>query len=285
MNLYKKVFLLIAVLFICSLPVKAENVILMIGDGMGFNHLKCVEKTDRLFMNSLPVRGKVKTYSANAAITDSAAGATAYSCGIKTNNMYLAMTPAQKPCETIAEKSINKGYFVGIRTTDEITGATPAAFYAHNISRRDSDNIKVDLKKASQKMNIDNTMFSIEGETKKILKEAQSQDKPFFILIEGAWIDIESHKNKYENMREKLIDFDKAVAYAVDFALQRKDTTVIVVADHETGGLTETCVYTTNKHTDTPVPYFAAGNKSNLFRESVLENTDIYVKMNEILFN
>jgi alkaline phosphatase len=35
------------------------------------------------------IRGTIRTKSANSLVTDSAAGATAYSCGLKTNNTYV----------------------------------------------------------------------------------------------------------------------------------------------------------------------------------------------------
>ena len=50
----------------------ADSVILMIGDGMGANHIACAEKEMPLFMTTLPVKGWVKTRSANKEITDSA---------------------------------------------------------------------------------------------------------------------------------------------------------------------------------------------------------------------
>lgn len=279
----KKLVLLSLMAFLYASPSLAENVILMIGDGMGSNHLKCFEKNGKLFMKTLPFYGQIKTYSANDKTTDSAASATAYSCGIKTNNTYLAMTPDKKPCETIAEKAIKEGYFVGIRSTDVKTGATPSAFYAHNISRNDVTGITQDLETASKQMDI-SFPDSVEEGTKQILQKAAKQDKPFFIMIEEARIDIESHKNNYNEMQKYLASFDKAVASAVQFAQDSKETTVIVVADHETGGLTNECIYTTNKHTPENVLYFSAGSKGHLLNEPVLENTTLYEKMNQILF-
>ena len=82
--------------FLFSFPTKAENVILMIGDGMGENHLKCAEKDTPIYIPTLPVKGTVQTRSANADVTDSAAAATAYACGRKTNNRFLGKLPDGK---------------------------------------------------------------------------------------------------------------------------------------------------------------------------------------------
>ena len=73
-----------------------ENIILCIGDGMGFNQValarnKVFNLQGRLWMETLPVTGSVQTFSANRAVTDSAAAATAMACGVKTNNGVLGI--------------------------------------------------------------------------------------------------------------------------------------------------------------------------------------------------
>ena len=77
--------------------------------------------------------------------------------------------------------------------------------------------------------------------------------------------------------------FDNAVKEAYSFAQQNKNTTVIVLADHETGGLNGDCVYTSNNHTDTPILYYAFGQHASLFTEPVLDNTKINHKIKSIL--
>mgnify|MGYP002619485617 CR=1 FL=1 len=66
-----------------------KNVILMIGDGMGFNTVEAAKSRygiDELPMETFPVHSQSKTRSASNKITDSAAGATALSCGVRTYN-------------------------------------------------------------------------------------------------------------------------------------------------------------------------------------------------------
>lgn len=260
----------------------ASNVVLMIGDGMGFNHLKCANGD--LFMQTLPVKGKVETKSFDNATTDSSAAATAYACGKKTNNGWLSILPDGNKCLTIAEEAVQKGYFVGIVSTDIRTGATPSAFYAHTKNRRGADEIEAQLKQAQKSMDIHVAIQNIEQETADILRAATRSGKPFFIMIEGANIDVESHKKNLKNVQKELKEFDNSIKLVHDFIEKNKDTTLIALADHETGGLTKACEFTTNKHTGADIPMFAYGAQSSLF-DGTFDNTEIYKKMKKILFN
>ena len=85
----------------------------------------------------------------------------------------------------------------------------------------------------------------------------------------------------YEN---ELYDFDYAVMKAVNFAHRHPDTTVIMLADHETGGLTDKCQYTSHGHTGVNIPLHAYGKHAHLFN-GVQDNTDINAKIRKILFN
>jgi alkaline phosphatase len=66
----------------------------------------------------------------------------------------------------------------------------------------------------------------------------------FYLMIEGASIDKRAHAVDSERMIWDLIEFDRAVQVALDFARRTNsdrdpsnDTLVIVTGDHETGGL------------------------------------------------
>ena len=253
----------------------SQNIILMIGDGMGKNHINCVQNNTPLFLKTLSPKGEIKTYSANNKVTDSAASATAYSCGIKTNNGFLGLNPQKEKCETLAETSYAKGYNVFIRTTDKITGATPSAFYAHQESRHHTKNILKDLEKAKETMDI-KAVQNIETETKELLSTLQTSEKPFFVMIEESEIDKQSHINNFDKMSQALVRFDKAIESAVQFANNRTDTTIIIVADHETGGLTPSCEYTKNNHTGENVFYYIEGNQLNTSYSNEIENTAIH---------
>jgi alkaline phosphatase len=64
-----------------------------------------------------------------------------------------------------------------------------------------------------------------------------NNDDGFFMMVEGSWIDRESHALKGPSSLAEVVDFDQAVGVALEYARGREDTLVIVTADHETGGL------------------------------------------------
>ncbi len=119
---------------------RPRNVILLIGDGMGFNHValaryRAVGPDGRLYMERMPVTGHMRTHSANRLVTDSAAAATALACGIKTDNGRIGTAPDGTAWQTILEKARDKGFRTGLVATSAISHATPAGFAAHVESR------------------------------------------------------------------------------------------------------------------------------------------------------
>lgn len=123
-----------------------KNVILMIGDGTGLAQITSgqyalVGPDGLLHMQTMPVTGFVKTHSSDNLITDSASGATAYSCGLKTYNGAIGVSPDKTPCKTILELAIEKGLSTGLVATSSITHATPASFASHVESRSMEDEI------------------------------------------------------------------------------------------------------------------------------------------------
>ena len=92
--------------------------------------------------------GLIKTQAADDFTTDSAAGATAYATGTKTNNRALGVDPNGKELENLPDILNSYGFNSGIITTDNLTGATPSAFYAHHPERDDSAEIAAFLPKS-----------------------------------------------------------------------------------------------------------------------------------------
>lgn len=123
---------------------------------------------------------------------------------------------------------------------------------------------------------------------KKALQQLNASGKGFFLMVEGSRIDQGGHMNDLDYLVREMLDFDEAVGEALRFADQDKQTTVIVTADHETGGLalmdgdiasgTLRGHFATNDHTGIPVMVFAYGPNSQLFR-GVYENNEIFHKM------
>ena len=123
---------------IADQPIK--NVIFMIGDGTGIaqlysGQLQEVGPNGYLHAQRLPITGIVKTHAEDDLITDSASGATAYSCGIKTKNGVIAQDSDGNECVTLLELSQKAGMKTGLIATSGVTHATPASFATHIDSR------------------------------------------------------------------------------------------------------------------------------------------------------
>jgi alkaline phosphatase len=129
---------------------KVRNIIFCIGDGMGLGQIaltrmKTASPDGALNMERMPVVGFIRTHSANALVTDSAAAGTALASGVKTNNGMLGMTPDGTSYQTILEAAKAKGLATGLVVTSAITHATPAAFASHVTSRKMEDKIAEQL--------------------------------------------------------------------------------------------------------------------------------------------
>ncbi|QPG05125.1 alkaline phosphatase [Salinimonas marina] len=119
-----------------------KRIILLIGDGMGqqqataLRHFKARHNNDTSLMWDALTRGEVSTSPVDsAAITDSAAAATAYATGRKTSKGFIGVDAQGQPLSTVVEKAKQQGWNTGLITTTQINHATPASFLAHNSSR------------------------------------------------------------------------------------------------------------------------------------------------------
>ena len=121
-----------------EIPLK--QIILMIGDGNGLAQISSGLFTNgnELSLTQLKNMGLVKTQAADDFTTDSAAGATAYATGKKANNRALGIDYSGDTLVNLPSILREKGFRSGIITTDELTGATPAAFFAHHAERDDA---------------------------------------------------------------------------------------------------------------------------------------------------
>lgn len=128
-------------------PERPLNVILLIGDGMGITQISAgmYANGNKLNLEKFRVIGLHKTYSGNDLITDSAAGATAFSCGVKTYNGAIGVDLDSLPVKTLLAEAKEKGLSTGIVATSTIVHATPASFYAHQKHRKMYEEIAVDF--------------------------------------------------------------------------------------------------------------------------------------------
>ena len=125
---------------------KAKNVIFMVGDGMGITQISSglYSNSNKLNLERIKTIGLHKSYSYDELITDSAAGATAFSCGVKTYNGAIGVGPDTIPVQTILEEAELKGLKTGMVATSTIEHATPASFAAHNKYRKNYEEIALD---------------------------------------------------------------------------------------------------------------------------------------------
>lgn len=117
--------------------------------------------------------------------------------------------------------------------------------------------------------------------------DQRSQEKGFFMMIEGSQIDWGGHANDSDYIISEMIEFDRTIGAILDFAKKDGETLIIVTADHETGGYAINPGskmgniipgFTTDSHTGALIPVFAFGPGSELF-SGIYENTAIYHKM------
>ncbi len=134
-----------------------KNVIIFIGDGMGFEQVKAGGlftngQIGSLSFEQFPHQSKMTTRSADNSITDSAASATAMATGHKVNNGVISQQwPGDgSNLSTLLEYYKSKGRRTGLVTTSDITDATPAAFGAHQSTRNNRAEIASDYLQRSR---------------------------------------------------------------------------------------------------------------------------------------
>lgn len=167
---------------LASSPIK--NVIILIPDGMAHEATTLARwyKGSSLTLDSM-ASGLVRTYSADAAIADSAPAGTAFATGYKSHTGYVGVLPdqvtmpglqkqaagdAKKPVASILEASKLAGKATGIIATSEIMHATPADFSAHYPDRKNYD--------ALSKQQVYNGIDVVLGGGSKYLEPAGRKD-------------------------------------------------------------------------------------------------------------
>jgi alkaline phosphatase len=307
---------------------QAKYVFLMIGDGMGQGQRTAAEiylagpqepgrppRVKPLVMNTLPVAGMMRTYSADSLITDSAAAATAMATGQKAPNGVVCLDVSSgRMLATLAEIAAAQGRKIGIVSTAAIDDATPACFYAHVSRREKAYDISMQLSasgmdyfaggrpdgimpqevqlrpsplEAARKSGYTiltqrQELLALKKGAGKVLmywppledptpanpapgatsQPAQAEQEPppppppslaemtrkgielldqpagFFMMIEGGEIDGYCHQHDLHGAIRETLEFDKAVAEALEFYKKHpQETLIVVLADHETGGL------------------------------------------------
>jgi len=137
-----------------SIPEGKRNLIFMVSDGMGptslaltrgfRQHTQQLPFDDTLIIDQHLI-GQSRTRSSSSLVTDSAAGATAFSCGKKSYNGAISVLPGFEPCGSVMEAAKRMGYTTGLVVTTRITDATPAVFASHVRRREMEDDIAMQM--------------------------------------------------------------------------------------------------------------------------------------------
>jgi alkaline phosphatase len=273
-------------------------VIVLIGDGMGRGAMDAASlfrygETGRLFMQTLPYRGEVRT-GGPSGLTDSAAAATVMATGVYTWNGRVGLDRDGIPVETLVEHARSKGWAAGVVTTTSLPHATPAGFTAHTLGRGEMSEIAEDQVRRTKPQVMlgggsayyGNLMDEVERSGYTVVNDriqledavatrttrlfgafapdmmtmtasrpadTTEPDLPqmaraaltvldrdpqgFFLMIEGGRIDHGGHANNLIDVVNETLTFDDTIAMVTQWARARGNVTLLVTADHETGGL------------------------------------------------
>ena len=125
---------------------EVRNVIIMIGDGMGLEQVSCawVVNHGKLNLDNFPHTGLSRTWCTNKLITDSGAGGTALSSGVKTAYSHVGTAPDSTDIPSVLVKARQLGKKTGVVVTCHFADATPCDFCCHNEYRYNQDDLIAD---------------------------------------------------------------------------------------------------------------------------------------------
>lgn len=326
-------------------------VILMIGDGMGPDHLTAARYYTGapLHMETgLRYRGRLITASLDG-VTDSAAAATAMGSGVHTDNHFLGLDGERRPVEVAVELAHRLGARAGIVSTAALPNATPAGFSSHAPNRFDYTRIAASMMQVRPDVMLGGGSLYLQGYlpllaadgftfahnaaglrapaahgrllglfspdhmtyvadrpedtaeptlaqmTARALEVLDPAPGGFFLMVEGAKIDLASHANNLLRAVTETAAFDEAVGVVLQWAANRPDTTVIVTADHETGELSVTedrgpgqlpgATWSRGNHSNRLVDVFATGAAAEALDGQTLPNRWVHSVLSAALTN
>lgn len=202
-----------------------------IGDGMGPSHVLGTElylgelqgvigRPQKLCFTQFPESAFVTTYSATNGVTDSAASGTALSTGHKTYNAAIGVGRDTVEVYSVAADLADKGMAIGVATTVPINHATPSAFYAHNMSRHNYDEIAPWMLEAGYDFYAGGDVKGYDETRKNVYGKAKEQG---YTIARGY----NDYLAKAEGA-EKIMLYQKDVATELPYAINRteKDLTL-----------------------------------------------------------
>ncbi len=180
---------------------RPKNIILMVGDGMGVTQISAglYSNNNKLNLERFKVIGLHKSYASNDLITDSAAGATAFSCGVKTYNGAIGVDADTMPVKTILEHAEDHGLATGLVATSTITHATPGSFAAHQKSRKMHEEIALDMAKSEVDLMIGGgkQFFENRKDERNLIEKLEKKGHQVTSFIDAELDEIKTNKNKF----------------------------------------------------------------------------------------
>ncbi len=133
----------------------------------------------------------------------------------------------------------------------------------------------------------ENDTPTVEEMTEKAIELLSADEDGFFLMVEGACIDKHAHSNDMDNMTLSAVEFDKAVAAALEFAERDGETLVVVTADHGTGGMKynaekDEYYFTSGDHDLDNVPVYVSAEDAGFTSGSEVDNRQIPVQIARI---
>lgn len=257
----------------------------------GGTALATAVKTNNYFVGVYPTDGKNRvSHPMNLTELAISQGKAA---GVVTTDSTTGATPASFSSHTLDrgdEKKINKQQLEGQLTV--CWGTETKSFKAKTAQ---ANGFEVITDKASMEalsegtrsfgqftdelwhQNQTNSMPTLTEMTEKAIDLLNDDEDGFFLMVEAAHIDKNSHNNVGEGMVDAVQSFNETLLYVLDYAEKDGDTLVIVTADHETGGITfqnDAYEYTTTNHTGVNVPLLVYGLETFMEDGEVMENIE-----------
>lgn len=224
-----------------------RNVIVLIGDGMGYNQIDMASlyqsgtsnfqvTVDLQTRTATPLPGTasqpfeafdvqvaVSTYSVagsydparawsdpqylDRAPTDSAAAATALASGVKTYDSAIGVGPDKQPVELVTERAATLGKATGVVTSVPVSHATPAGFAAHDTDRDHYEAIIADY--------LASDLDVVMGGGHPMFTDEHAPADPHYEYISQAqWTDLQAGATPFTFVEDKLAF--EALAEAAD---------------------------------------------------------------------
>ncbi|MGH8163406.1 MAG: alkaline phosphatase [Rhodanobacteraceae bacterium] len=190
------IFLALGVLYFRHWVVqKPFGIVLFIGDGLtpdriAETRLYAGGANAKLAIESLPAMALLSNYSADFAVADESAAATALATGAKINNRNTGEAADRSALKTIIDLAREKGRAIGLVTNARLTNPTVAAFYAQGKSRLEEvarqfvEGRKIDI--------------ALGGGSSEFLPESKGGQRR-----DGRDLVLESRRNGFEIVRTK----------------------------------------------------------------------------------